>query len=228
VPQGVSKQIGPVQPNAIGTPCRFVAGKESSLHVARAEKGTQGREMKRKIRIATALALAGFLSVSAPMAVNANPLLSGYGGPGAGEQTIVGSAHLGGSSGGGGAGAHGGAATGGSSGSSGRTPSSSGGALSGGGGSTFATGGSTSTGTQSSHARSGGKPTARSGAGSGGILHAGRASRSAFVYPSSLRSVSASSSALGMSGGSLVLLIGAVAALALVGTLTIRLARLQP
>jgi hypothetical protein len=227
VPQGASKQIGPVQPNAIGTPCRFVAGKESSLHVAQAEKGTQGREMKRKIRIATALALAGFLSVSAPMAVNANPLLSGYGGPGAGEQTIVGSAHLGGSSGGGGTGAHGGA-TGGSSVSGGRTPSGSGGALSGGGGSTFTTGGSTSTGTHRSHAGSGGKPTARSGAGSGGILHAGRASRSAFVYPSSLRSVSASSSALGMSGGSLVLLIGTVAALALVGTLTIRLARLQP
>lgn len=190
--------------------------------------------MKRKIRIASALALAGSLAALAPTAASAtSPLLSGYGGPGAGEQTIVGSTHLGGPSGGGSAGGgstggHGAGATGGASESGDAAPNSSGGAPSGAGGATFTKGGATSGGTLSGRTGSVGKPTARPRAGGGGILHVGRAGTSAFVYPSSLRSASASSSALGVSGGGLVLLVGVIAMLALVGTLTIRLARLQP
>jgi hypothetical protein len=171
--------------------------------------------MNRKIRIASALALTGFLSASAPMAASAgSPLLSGYGGPGSGEQAIVGSTFL--------AGPHGGAGSGGSGGAG---LSGSGGVLSGGRG-------STSTGAGGGRAGSGGSSSARRGAGSGGAsqagAQAGRAGTSALVYPSSLRSASAGSSALGISGGNLVLPAGIIATLALVGTLTIRLARLQP
>jgi hypothetical protein len=176
------------------------------------KKGTQGREMNRKIRIASTLALAGVLLVSMPAVASAiSPLLSGYGAPGTGEQAIIGSTLLGGRHGGTGSG---GAGLGGS-----------GGTLSGGGN-------STSTGPGGGRAESGGSISARSGAGSGGAsqagAQAGRAGTSAFVYPSSLRSASVSSPALGISGGDLVLLAGIIATLALVGTLTIRLVRLQP
>ena len=61
--------------------------------------------MNRNIRIASALALAGFLAALAPLAAYAgSPLLSGYGGPGAGEQAIVGSTLIGGPRGGAGSG----------------------------------------------------------------------------------------------------------------------------
>jgi hypothetical protein len=173
------------------------------------KKGTQGRGMNRKIRIASALALAGFLSASAPMAASAgSPLLSGYGGPGAGEQAIVGSTFLGGP--------HGGASSGGAG-------------LGGLGGTLSGAGNSTPTGGRTG---SGGSSSARRSPASGGASQAGaklgRAGTSAFVYPSSLRFASASSPALGISGGDLVLLAAIIATLALVGTLTIRLARLQP
>jgi hypothetical protein len=177
--------------------------------------------MNRKIRITSALALAGFLSASAPMAASAgSPLLSGYGGPGSGEQAIVGSTFLGGP--------HGGAGSGGSSGSAG----SGGAGLSGSGGTLSGGGNSTPTGAGGGRAGSGGSSSARRGAGSGGAsqagAQAGRAGMSAFAYPSSLRSASAGSPALGISGGDIVLSAGIIAMLALVGTLTIRLGRLQP
>jgi hypothetical protein len=164
--------------------------------------------MNRNIRIASALALAlaSFLSASTPLAAFAgSPLLSGYGGPGAGEQAIVGSTLLGGP--------HGGAGSGGSSGSAG-----SGGAGLGGSGRALS-GGS-------------GSNSAWLGAGSAAASQTGvrvaPGGTSAFVYPASLRSASVNSPALGISGGDLVLLAGIIATLALVGTLTIRLARLQP
>lgn len=177
--------------------------------------------MDRNIRIASALALAGFLSVSLPAVASAgSSLLSGYGGPGSGEQAIVGSTFLGGP--------HAGAGSGGSSGLAG-----SGGAGLGGSGRTLSGGGnSTPTGAGGGRAGPGGSSSARRGAGSGGAsqagAQAGRAGTSAFVYPASLRSASASSPTLGISGGDLVLLAAIIAALALIGTLTIRLARLQP
>ena len=184
--------------------------------------GTQGREMNRNIRIASTLALAGVLSVSLPAAAFAgSPLLSGYGGPGAGEQAIVGSTLLGGP--------HGGAGSGGSSGSGGSGGaglSGSGGALSGGRGSTSIGGRTGLVGGSTSARRRAGSGGASRVAGGAGV-QAGRVGTSAFVYPSSLRSASANSPALGVSGGDLVLLAGIVATLALVGTLTIRLARVQ-
>lgn len=185
------------------------------------KKGTQGREMNRKIRMAPALALVGALFASVPAAAAPmGPLLSGYGAPGAGEQAIIGSALLNGP--------RGGAGSGGSSGSAG-----SGGAGLGGSGGTLSGGGnSTPTGAGGARASSGGSSSARSGVGSGGAsqagTQAGRASTSAFVYPSPLRSASVSSPVLGLSSGDLVLLAGIIAGLALVGTLTIRLARVQP
>jgi hypothetical protein len=177
--------------------------------------------MNRKIRIASALALTGFLSASAPMAAfAASPLLSGYGGPGSGEQAIVGSTFL--------AGPHGGAGSGGSSGSAG----SGGAGLDGSGGTLSDGGNSTLTGAGGGRAGSEGSSSARSGAGSAGAsqagAQAGRAGTSAFAYPSSLRSAPANSPALGISGSDLVLPAGIIATLALIGTLTIRLARLQP
>jgi hypothetical protein len=56
-----------------------------------------------------AAATAALLALAAPSAVAAGPLLSGYGGPGQGDQAILGSTLIGASSGGGGNGA--GAAT---------------------------------------------------------------------------------------------------------------------
>jgi hypothetical protein len=202
-------------------------------------KGTQGREMNRKPRIALALALAVFLSASAPVAACAgSPLLSGYGGPGAGEQALIGSSLLG---------RHGGGGSNRSSGPTGSGAASldgSGRAL---GGSSRASGVPSGTlrggGTRSNahpagHARAGsagGPSSARGGVGGsraaqtggGAGAQVGQASRNAFVYPSSLRLASADSPALGISGGDLLLLLTTVAALALIGTLTIRLARLQ-
>ena len=186
------------------------------------KKGTQGREMNRKIGIASALALAGVLFVLLPAAASAgSPLLSGYGGPGAGEQAIVGSTLLGGP--------RGGAGLGGSSGSAG----SGGGALGGSGATLSGGGGSNSVGAHSGRAGSGGSIAASARVTSGRAsqtarAQTGHADARAYVYPNSPRSASSDSPALGFSGGSLGLLAGIIAMLALVGTLTIRLARLQP
>jgi hypothetical protein len=199
-------------------------------------KGTQGREMNRKPRIASTLALAVLLSASVPVAVSAgSPLLSGYGGPGAGEQALIGSALLGRPRGGSGS-----DGSSGSRGSTGAGQGSSGGAAGGSGGASRlgagalrrGDGGSRSTAARGSHtaptsargrARSAGAAQTDGRAGA----QAGRAGRNAFAYPSSLRLASADSPALGISGGDLMLLVATIATLTLVGTLTIRLARLQ-
>ncbi len=202
------------------------------------KKGTQGREMNRRARIASRLAVAsaaGCLALLAPLSAHAgSPLLSGYGGPGAGEQAIIGSTFLGGSHAGGGSG-------GGSSGSTGPGSSATGSSttLSGVGASTRAGAQSGSTAARAG-SPGGSISAARRGAGSsqaGGATaaKAGRtganasvgAGSSAFAYPSALRSTSASP-ALGLSGGDLALLAGMILALALIGLFTMRLARLQP
>ncbi len=70
--------------------------------------------MTRKIWISSALALATALLVLAPTTAFAgSPLLSGYGGPGAGEQAILGSTLIGGSRGGGASGSGGSGGSGG-------------------------------------------------------------------------------------------------------------------
>ena len=73
------------------------------------KKGTQGRDMHQKISIVSALtltlALVAILCVSVPtVALAGSPLLSGYGGPGTGEQAILGSTLVGGPGGGSGSG----------------------------------------------------------------------------------------------------------------------------
>lgn len=173
--------------------------------------------MSRKIRIASTLVFAGFLSVSVPAAASASsPLLSGYGGPGAGEQAIVGSTLLNRPGGGGRPGAPTGQSGSVRSGAAGSTTSQSGGA---GGGPALSRGASGAVrGQGGSNSNS---DSARPGGEGGGT------SASTYLYPNSLRTASADSSGLGVSGKDLLLLLAAVATLTLIGALTIKLVRLQ-
>lgn len=156
------------------------------------------------------MALMVALPAAAPAVASANSLLSGYGGPGQGSQAILGSALLGGGSGGGGGGSGSNSSSSGSFRSaepSGGTGSSVTGAVRAGG-----------------HAvRRGAAPGASgSRAGGGGATGAGSS-----VYPAS--SVEAASGAgsemLGLSGDDLLYILLALAALALTGAFTKRLAR---
>ncbi len=193
-------------------------------------KGTQGREMNRKIWIASTLALVCAicaLPIAPPaVALASSPLLSGYGGPGAGEQALIGSTLLGGSHGGSGsAGSPRSAAGSSGSGGSGGAPatanllSRSGASASAGG---AAGGGS---GSSSGHVR--GRATAGSQTARNDGSSASPADAEAFVYPSSPSSAPASSSALDLSSGDVLALVGIAASLALLGALTVRLSRLQ-
>ncbi len=204
-------------------------------------QGTQGREMNCKRRIASVLALAGFLCMSASPLASAGPLLSGYGGPGGGEQAIIGSALLGGP--------HGGSGTGGSSGSGGSQGSrgASGGASGGNSGGSASNGSGRgregASGSTGGTAVSSGRATVHDGSASHVRVNtrpqpprpqsrsAGPQPHSAgaavYVYPRSLRLASADSSVLAISGGDLLALIATIAFLSLVGVLTARLVRLQ-
>jgi hypothetical protein len=184
------------------------------------KKGTQGREMNRKSWIASTVALLGALSVSLPtVAQGAGPLLSGYGGPGAGEQALIGSTLVGGPSGG--------AGSGGSSGSAGSGGAGQSSAGQGGPSGNPLGGGSTPAGVGGVHTGSAGGSRS-AGGGAGSVVPAGRgAGTSAFVYPSSARSASVGSSALGLSSGDVLALVGILAGLALLGAYTVRLTRLQ-
>ncbi|HTA98489.1 MAG TPA: hypothetical protein VK730_12715 [Solirubrobacteraceae bacterium] len=181
--------------------------------------------MTRKIWISSALALATALLVLAPTTAFAgSPLLSGYGGPGAGEQAILGSTLVGGGAGGSsGSGGSGGANLYGSA-----------------GGSTSNVGGTSSTGSGS--ARGSGVGAANAGSGSrettskGGALRGPRGGRStgvgdgaasAYVYSTSQGSVASASPLTGISSGDVLLLVGILATLGLVAVFTLRLSRLQ-
>jgi hypothetical protein len=174
--------------------------------------------MNRKIWLASTVALASMLSISTPLVAFAGtPLLSGYGAPGAGEQAIVGSTLLGG---------NGGAGSGGSRGSSGLAGMRQGsyGQSPPGGGLSSTRAGNGRVGSLNSSSNKGegvGPPAGHAG------TPASYVGTTAFAYPESLRSAPASSP-LGLSGGDIALLAGMVALLVLVGTLTLRLARLQP
>jgi hypothetical protein len=192
--------------------------------------------MNRNARIASLLGLAGCLCVSlAQPALAAGPLLSGYGGPGAGEQAILGATLLGGHRGRSGSGrstgsqASGGAVQGSSSatvvgGSKRSRNSGTGGTVPGGTsppGSDGAHGSSGTRGSSGAHGSAGRSATHGSGVtANGSVVHA-------YVYPTSLRLASANSSALAISGGEALVTILAIATLALVGVLTVRLSRLQ-
>jgi hypothetical protein len=180
-------------------------------------KGTQGGEMNRKTRIASTLAVTGLLSLVAPVAADAGtPLLSGYGGPGTGEQAIVGSTLLGGAQGGSGGGGSSGSGTGGFGGLGGGSPSGSGNSSGSG-----AVGGTSASPADSGGRRAGSTNAAGEAAGRSSGARAGRLR--AYVYPSK----TGASSAIGLSGDDVLALIAIVATLVLVGALTLRLSRLQ-
>lgn len=163
--------------------------------------------MRTQRTIITTLAIAAALALPAA-AASGSPLLSGYGGPGAGEQQLVSGGLVGGGGGSGsGRGGGPGASTPGSSGSGGQ--SSQGGAVGGAtggsggsGGAQGAAGGSRAGSTGSGRARRGGRPSGARGGGSG--AHAVDATHVVTAVPSST---------LGLSGGQLLL--AAILALAL-------------
>jgi hypothetical protein len=178
------------------------------------KKGTQGREMTRTIRITSSGILIAALCAAAPAAAPAaSTLLSGYGGPGAGEQAIIGATLLNVPSSG--SPGSGGVAGGGGSSSSGATP----------GGSTQGTG----TGADTGGSTPGGSATGGSAgtSGAGGPSSGGTAGARSFEYPNALRAASADSPLLGLSAGGLAVLLAVVAGLVALGAVTIRLARLQ-
>ncbi|HEX4115601.1 MAG TPA: hypothetical protein VHY18_06980 [Solirubrobacteraceae bacterium] len=186
--------------------------------------------MARKIWISSVLALAAGTFVLAPATAFAgSPLLSGYGGPGAGEQAILGSTLIGGASGGGAGGSSGSGGSGGSnlSGSVESSTSNAGGTSSTGSGSTGLSGagganadsgsrGTTRKGGASSHSPAGGRST-----------DVGSGAASAYVYATSQGSITSASPLADTSSGDLLLLVGILAALGLVAALTLRLSRLQ-
>jgi hypothetical protein len=183
--------------------------------------------MKRhRTTLCTAAVLLGACALAPPAALAGGPLLSGYGGPGAGAQSIIGATLLNGpsggsggsSSGGGSAGNSGGGSAGGSKvGSSGASSALDGGSKASG---TAASGGSTRGAHPSSSVRGGGAQGA-SGLASG--VH-GRA----FSALPPGRASAAASIELGtswISGADVLALALAAGALALIGTATVRLAR---
>ena len=164
------------------------------------------------------LILLAFLLAAIPSSALANPLLSGYGGPGEGSQAILGSALLGG-----------GAGTGGGPGGgpSGPTGSSLTGAPAG-RGSTTSTGsrGPGSTAREAGRSPTGGpsRPRGKAGKASAGASGA---------YPASSREETsqlapASSETLGLSGADLLYILLALGALACTGLFTRRLTRMPP
>jgi hypothetical protein len=169
--------------------------------------------------ISLTLTFLAVLLSSAPSSAFANPLLSGYGGPGEGNQAILGSTLVGGSGGGGGS------AGGASGGSPGSSPS---GAV----GSGARSGQSDATPTVSSGRGSGVRAGGRAaGAGSGSRGASGKASGGATrAYSVSSaenasRSASGEAETLGISGEDVAYIFLALGALAFTGVLTRRLAR---
>jgi hypothetical protein len=184
--------------------------------------------MTRKIWISSVLALAGAMLVLAPTTAFAgSPLLSGYGGPGAGEQAILGSTLVGGSGGGaGGSSSSGGSGGANLSGSAGASTSSAGGTSSRGSGSARGSGvGAANAGSGSRDTTSKGGANARGPQGERSTGIGGAAS--AYVYSTSQGSVASASPLTGISSGDVLLLVGILTTLGLVAVLTLRLSRLQ-
>jgi hypothetical protein len=166
-------------------------------------------------RITPIVAFLVALSAALPAAAPANSLLSGYGGPGQGNQAILGSALLNGPRSGGGGGS--GAANGSSSASRVATPTSQGSAASttsaGSGARRHATGGAAGRGSASAE-----------GSAQGGA--AGLAPGASSLYPASDRGGAAQQSGtLGLSGEDFVYIILGLGMLTLTGVLTKRLTR---
>jgi hypothetical protein len=165
--------------------------------------------MNRHIKVIPIVGLSLAVVLALPVTGLANPLLSGYGGPGQGSQAILGSALLNGPRGGGG-------------GAGGANGSSSAGVGSGGGGAVAATHGSGA----STRSAAGGQGTAsgRSAIGAGGQGDRHASVGAAGIYPASERDLAGQSEgALGLSADDLLYIIFAFGALAFAGVFTRRL-----
>jgi hypothetical protein len=171
------------------------------------------------------LALLAVLMTVAPSCAFGNSLLSGYGGPGEGNQAILGSALLGGGTGGG-SGSSGGSSSGDSSGLSGSSSADAGAVGQAG------TGNATSTGTRGQGSKD--HPNGRRVAGGAAGSHGNASAGAALAYPVSTaentgRSAAVASETLGLSGGDLTDVLLVLGALALTGVVTGRLVRMtQP
>ena len=164
------------------------------------KKRTHGREAMRSHRmIRQIIALMAALTAAAPAAARANPLLSGYGGPGQGSQAILGATLLNGPSSGGGSGS-----------------SSGGGSIGPPGSST----GAAATGTPGGHAS--GHSSSTNAARHVSTARGTRADGA--VSPAALRG----SGSLGLSGTDVVYIILALGALGFTGALTRRLTQTTP
>lgn len=176
--------------------------------------------------ILSATATAVMLGVCAPSgAAASSTLLSGYGGPGAGEQAIIGSTLLGGREKPSGAGGSGPRLSGSDKGVAvavGRYGAGTRGAAESATPENRALGGGIG-------ASGNGTPATASGQANGPSSDGSTAADggASFVYPSALRSASAKSTVLGLTGGDLAAFAAVVVGLVAVGALTIRLARLR-
>jgi hypothetical protein len=173
--------------------------------------------MNRHIKLIPIVGLSVVALIVPSASAVANPLLSGYGGPGQGSQAILGSALVNGPGGGGGGGAAG------ASGSGSASPSPGAGVV--GGGATGVRG----TGVSSGAAVGGhSKPSGRPAGGVVGQAKTRRAPAAAVgLYPASERAQDAQG-VLGLSADELLYIILALGALALAGVFTRRLARASP
>jgi hypothetical protein len=180
----------------------------------------------RTISLTTAL-LAALMAV-APSCASANSLLSGYGGPGAGNQAILGSALIGGG------GAAGGGGSSGSSGSGSRgSTGSSAGSTAGAGAAGAGEAGSTGSSGQGSEAGAGeGGSAGKGSSGAAGLRrgHGNASGGGAHAYPVTplddvSKQTSAGSGALGFSAADFGYLLLVLAVLGATGVVTRRLAR---
>jgi hypothetical protein len=156
------------------------------------------------------------MSFATPSSVLAGPLLGGYGGPGAGNQAILGSALLGG-----------GGSSGGSSGSTGSSPGAAAETAGGQSGRSQSNGSVTgSSGLSSTTASRRSRGSARGGAASSRDNTAESSGGAARAYPVSLsRSTPGASDTLGLSGADLAYIFLTLCALILTGVLTRRFAQ---
>ena len=197
----------------------------SSRRNGKPKVGKQLMKSHRKISLITAL-LAALVAV-APASAYANSLLSGYGGPGAGNQAILGSALIGGG------GSAGGGGSSGSSGSTGSTGSTSGAGAAGDGETT--SGGASGQGLEAgakqgaAGKRAGGRQAAGGAVGSG-RGHGKASGGAAGAYPvrpldDVSNPTSAGSGALGFAAADFGYLLLVLAVLGATGLVTRRLAR---
>jgi hypothetical protein len=198
------------------------AGKESDHIVVRAKGNPRLGNMKRHRIITATLSLLASVPLFAPTAASATgPLLSGYGPPGAGAQTILGASLVNGPGGGSGGG------------SSGATTPASAAATTSGGASSVASTGQAATSQRSAtgdreHARGarGAKGSAVAGATAANPRAAGANPNSSHLGGTSAVDVTESATSW-FSGSDLLALLLASGALALVALATVRLARTQ-